>query len=283
MGRVPLRELDTQEVFERDEAVLGDLRRRRSGEHSGTMVEVESTLAFPSPSTSNALRATSISSSSTDNSGSTAPTEWDEHTFAQEHETLRVLRRSDSEEALRLKLDAILASTSTGNKPSKGRVASRTARQRSAHPAVHQASPAFSPYRSEVSAPSSPAKSYSTTPLRIRRSPSPIVKASPSPIRPLPRMGLGTKAINTILSEKKLVATVEGKDGEKAKKVIITTSSATGEALKKKKVVTKKVGASSLRRAAGATSLAPVRDPSRPPLSLSGGRVTGLEGMRKMR
>lgn len=288
-GRVPLRELNEQEVFERDEAVLGDLRRRRSGEHSGAIVEVESTLAFPSPGTSNAIRGASTTSSSTDTSTSTAPTEkWDERAWAEE---LRSLKRSDSEEALRGKLDAILASTATGNQPSKSKPASKSTRQRSFHPAVRQASPGFSPYRSDVSNITSPAKSYVDSPLRsyidsplrVRRSPSPIARCSPSPIRPLPRMGLRTKAINTILSEKKLVVTVEGRDGEKAKKVIINTSLATGDALKKKKIVTKKAG-SSLRRAAGAVATtATARDPSRPALALVGGRVTGLEGMRKMR
>lgn len=279
IGRIPLRELNEQEVFERDEAVLGDLRRRRSGEHSGTIVEVESTLAFPSPGTSNAIRGEFTSDTST----FTAPTdeEWNDRAWPEE---LRVLRRSDSEEALRVKIDAILASASTGTKTSKSKVASKSTRQRSAHPAVRQASPGFSPYRSDASNITSPAKSYVDSPLRIHRSPSPIVKCSPSPIRPLQRKGLGTKAINTILSEKKLVATVEGKNGEKAKKVIINTSSATGNALKKKTTVTKKAGSSSLRRAAGATATATTaRDPSRPPLALVGGRVTGLEGMRKMR
>lgn len=271
ISRVPLRELNEQEVFERDEAVLGDLRRRRSGEHSGAIVEIESTLAFPSPGTSNAIRG-AFTSSSTD---TTAPTEdWAEE--------LRGLRRSDSEEALRVKLDAILASTSAGGKASKSKAASKSTRQRSAHPAVRQASPGFSPYRSDASNFTSPAKSYVDSPLRVRRSPSPIAKCSPSPIRPLPRKGLANKAINTILSEKKLVATVEGKDGEKAKKVIINTSSATGNALKKKTIVTKKAGSSSLRRAAGAVATM-AKDPSRPALALVGGRVTGLEGMRKMR
>lgn len=287
-GRVPLRELDEQEVFERDEAVLGDLRRRRSGEHSGAIIEVESTLAFPSPGTSNAIRGASATSSSTDTSTPTAPTEkWDERAWAEE---LRSLKRSDSEQALRDKLDAILASTATGNQPSKSKIASKSVRQRSFHPAVRQASPGFSPYRSDTSNITSPAKSYVDSPLRsyidsplrVRRSPSPIARCSPSPIRPLPRIGLSTKAINTILSEKKLVVTVEGKSGEKAKKVIINTSSATGDALKKKKIVTKKAG-SSLRRAAGAVATTTVRDPSRPALALVGGRVTGLEGMRKMR
>lgn len=280
-GRVPLRELNEQEVFERDEAVLGDLRRRRSGEHSGSAIEVESSLAFPSPGTSNVSRGASATSSVTDTS---TPTEkWDERAWAEE---VRALKRSDSEEVLRGKLDAILASTVTGNKPYKSKVVSKSVRQRSFHPAVRQASPGLSPCRSDVSNITSPAKSYVDSPLRsyidsplrVRRSPSPIAR---SPIRPLPRMGLSTKAINTILSEKKLVVTVESKDGEKAKKIIINTSSATGDALKKK-VVTKKAG-SSLRRAAGVVAAATARDPSRPALALVGGRVTGLEGMRKMR
>lgn len=278
--RIPLRELSEQEVFERDEAVLGDLRRRRSGEHSGTILEVESTLAFPSPGTSNAIRGASATSSSTDTSTSTVPTEqWDERAWADE---LRSLRRSDSEEILRGKLDAILASNSTGSKAIKTKVASKSTRQRSFHSAVRQSSPGFSPYRSDASNITSPAKSYVDSPLRVRRSPSPIARCSPSPIRPLPRMGLTSKAINTILSEKKLVATIEGKDGEKAKKVIINTSSATGDALKKKKIVSKKAG-NSLRRAAGAMATVTARDPSRPALALVGGRVMGLEGMRNMR
>ncbi|KAH8152072.1 uncharacterized protein LAJ45_04066 [Morchella importuna] len=248
-NRIPLRELDTQEVFERDEAVLGDLRRRRSGEHSGAMIEVESVLAYPSPNTANATtaRASSSKYSATGVTVTTTATGYYQDDSADERE-----------QEIRTKLDVILASTS-GDSKGKGKIITKAIRQRSVHPAVRQMSPALSPYRSEASAPSSPVKSQVDSPLR-------------------------TKAVNKLLAEKKLVATVAGKEGEKTKKVIITTSAATSGALKKKSSTTRKVGTSSLRRAAGgATTSTSARDPSRPPLALTGGRVMGLEGMRNMR
>ncbi|KAI5851493.1 hypothetical protein DFP73DRAFT_157471 [Morchella snyderi] len=272
-NRIPLRELDTQEVFERDEAVLGDLRRRRSGEHSGAMIEVESVLAYPSPNTANATaaRASSSKHPATGITGTTTATEYYQDDSADERE-----------QEIRTKIDVIITSTS-GDSKGRGKIMAKTIRHRSAHPAVRQMSPALSPYRSEASAPSSPVKSQIDSPLRIYRSPSPR-KASPSPIRRSQRIGLGTKAVNTLLAERKLVATIEGKEGEKTKKVIITTSAATSGALKKKPSMTRKFGTSSLRRAAGgATTSASARDPSRPPLALTGGRVMGLEGMRNMR
>lgn len=272
--RIPLRELDTQEVFERDEAVLGDLRRRRSGEHSGAMIEVESILAHPSPNTANATtsRASSGKPSTADISGTVAAVEYYQDDSGDERE-----------QEIRTKIEAILASSTSRDSKGKGKTLTKIILQKSAHPAVRQTPPGLSPYRSEASAPLSPEKSQVDSPLRIYRSPSPR-KVSPSPIRRSRGVGLGAKTINTILAEKKLVATIEGKNGEKAKKVIITTSATTTDMLKKKSSTTRKLGASSLRRAAGgATTLASARDPSRPPLALTGGRVMGLEGMRNMR
>ncbi|RPA85316.1 hypothetical protein BJ508DRAFT_302983 [Ascobolus immersus RN42] len=48
-SRVPLRQLSNEEVFIRDEATIGDRRRRVSGDHFA--VEIDSSLAAPSPGT----------------------------------------------------------------------------------------------------------------------------------------------------------------------------------------------------------------------------------------
>ncbi|KAF8512468.1 hypothetical protein BDD12DRAFT_914849, partial [Trichophaea hybrida] len=81
LARRPLRELSEEEIFERDEATLGDLRRRRSGEHSGTYIEFDSHTAIPVHALSNSERESSIASTSTTatySSHSTNPTDLDD-------------------------------------------------------------------------------------------------------------------------------------------------------------------------------------------------------------
>jgi len=283
-GRIPLRELSEQEVFERDEAVLGDLRRRRSGEHGA--FEIDSVPANPQASANENGRATSVSSSThgSTSSQSTAATEVNgEDDDNNNNGKIRVLKRSDSEEELRVKINAILENTasakpSTNNKLAKRKglltKATRLSPMKASHPAVRQFSPSpKKAYYSEATS-SSPSAVYSCgspfssplkvstlseSPLRILRSPSPIVK--PAPVR----TGLGNKAINTILQDKSTA--------DQGKKVIITSSNANQPL--KKKTIAKKAGSSSLRRAAGS-----IRSAS---TTISSTNSSRLDEMRKMR
>lgn len=281
-GRIPLRELSEQEVFERDEAVLGDLRRRRSGEHGA--FEIDSVLANPQASANENGRATSVSSSThgSTSSQSTAATEVDGEDDDDDNNNgkIRVLKRSDSEEELRAKINAILENTasakpSANNKLAKRKglltKATRLSPMKASHPAVRQSPSPKKAYHSEAAS-SSPSVAYSCgspfssplkastlpeSPLRILHSPSPIVK--PAPVR----TGLGNKAINTILQDKSVA--------DKGKKVIITSGNANQPL--KKKTIAKKAGSSSLRRAAGSIRSA----------STISSVSSRLDEMRKMR
>lgn len=268
-------------MFERDEAVLGDLRRRRSGEHGA--FEIDSVLANPQASANENGRATSVSSSThgSTSSQSTAPTEVDgEDDDDNNNGKIRVLKRSDSEEELRAKINAILENTASA-KPSANKLAkrkglltkaTRLSPMKASHPAVRQSPSPKKAYHSEAAS-SSPSVAYSCgspfssplkastlpeSPLRILHSPSPIVK--PAPVR----TGLGNKAINTILQDKSAA--------DKGKKVIITSSNANQPL--KKKTIAKKAGSSSLRRAAGS-----IRSAS----AVSSANLSRLDEMRKMR
>lgn len=268
-------------MFERDEAVLGDLRRRRSGEHGA--FEIDSVLANPQVSANENGRATSVSSSThgSTSSQSTAPTEVDGEDDDNNNGKIRVLKRSDSEEELRAKINAILENTasakpSANNKLAKRKglltKATRLSPMKASHPAVRQSPSPKKAYHSEAAS-SSPSVAYSSgspfssplkasalpeSPLRILHSPSPIVK--PAPVR----TGLGNKAINTILQDKSAA--------DKGKKVIITSSNVS-QPLKKKSIA-KKAGSSSLRRAAGS-----IRSTS----TISSVSSSRLDEMRKMR
>ncbi|PWW71924.1 hypothetical protein C7212DRAFT_354856 [Tuber magnatum] len=279
-GRIPLRELSEQEVFERDEAVLGDLRRRRSGEHGA--FEIDSVLANPQASVNENGRASSVSSSTTHgstSSRSTAATEVDGEDDDNNNGKIRVLKRSDSEDELRAKINAILENTASAkpsaNKPAKRKglltKATRLSPMKASHPAVRQSSPSpKKTYHSEAAS-SSPSAVYSCgspfssplkaltlpeSPLRILRSPSPIARSAPV------RMGLGNKAANTILQDK---------SADRRKKIIITSSNTNQPS---KKTIAKKAGSSSLRRAAGS-----VRSAS----AISSTNSSRLDEMRKMR
>ncbi|CUS10615.1 unnamed protein product [Tuber aestivum] len=272
-GRIPLRELSEQEVFERDEAVLGDLRRRRSGEHGA--FEIDSVLANPQTSASSVSSSTAHGSTS---SQSTTATEVDGE-GDDDNGKIRVLKRSDSEDELRVKINAILENTSSAkpstNNPTRRKglltKATRLSPMKASHPAVRQFSPSPKKTYHPEAPSSSPSIAYSCgspfssplkaltlpeSPLRILRSPSPIVK--PAPIR----TGLGNKAVNTILRDK---------SADKGKKVIITSSNINQPS---KKTTAKKAGSSSLRRAAGS-----VRSTS----IISSTNSSRLDEMRKMR
>lgn len=272
--RVPLRELNEQEVYERDEAILGDLRRRRSGEHG--VFEVDSVLVGPSPPVGQAGRSASTRLSSDTNSSnasrSTVATEVNDD--KESSGKIRVLKRSDSEEHLRAKINAILENTTASKSPSSKATRrkfpqtkpSRLSPVKLQHPAIRQSSPSRSSHHSESL--SSPEESFTgspvssplrirdppASPLRVLRSPSPISRFAPPHVL---RKGLGTKTTNTIPTGKKPTT------GDKPKKVIIATNS-----VLPKRTVTKKPGNSTLRRAAG------------PLISAATSR---LDEMRKMR
>ncbi|KAF8254009.1 hypothetical protein K440DRAFT_639800 [Wilcoxina mikolae CBS 423.85] len=274
LARRPLRELSEEEIFERDEATLGDLRRRRSGEHSGTYIEFDSYTAIPVHALSNSERESSIASTSTAatySSQSTDPTDLDDG--EESDGKFCVLRRTDSEESLRLKVEAIMAATSAATSSVSGTTKKFSTLRKKLqspmkfkHPALRDeesfvfsgtSTPDFgSPERKALS----PTK---ISPILSRQTAATIVK---SPVRPL-RMGLGSKSANTILKE---ANNASKEKGEKGKKIII---SANNDALEnKKKTLSKKAGNSSLRRAAGASR----------PAGISVAK-SSLEGIRRMR
>ncbi|KAI5803834.1 hypothetical protein EDC01DRAFT_472879 [Geopyxis carbonaria] len=276
LARVPLRELSEVEVFERDEATLGDVRRRRSGEHSGTYIEFDSHDAHL---IANDTRGSSVSSSFTENtisSQSTAITEPDE-----DNGKFSVLRRTDSEESLRLKVEAIMAATAGIKTRSHTRKLSALRHQlvtpmKSKHPGVRNSiSPVHSFTDSFIidspemkTAPLSPSLKSIKSPVLAPRGGSPIYKPALSPKRPL-RTGLGKKSANVILNE---IEKSKPAPGEK-KKIVISANDKPlkGKALGNSKPKAKKTGASSLRRAAGA---------ARPAIASA---MSGLENIRRMR
>lgn len=264
------------EIFERDEAALGDLRRRRSGEHSGSYVEFDSHTAQAVDT-----RASSAISSSTVTASlhSTTVTEVIEEEDGKEEcgGKIRVLRRTDSEEVLRVKVEAIMAATSAASSSTGTTKKFSTLRKRMQtptklkHPALKD-SPAFSPATTPLPfAGSSERFSLSPTkesPILSRQSAAAVTKAQQSPVRTV-RKGLGTKSANTIMKE---VVNAIKENPDKGKKVIISASNnpTVGQ---KKKTATKKPagGLNTLRRAAGS---------SRPTTTAA---KAGLESIRRMR
>jgi hypothetical protein len=249
LARRPLRELTEEEIFERDEATLGDLRRRRSGEHSGTYIEFDSHTATPIHALSNSERESSIASTSTAatySSQSTDPTDIDDGD-EESNDKFRVLRRTDSEESLRLKVEAIMAATSAATSVSGTTKKFSTLRKKLQSPMKFKHSALRDEESFVFSGTSTPdfgspeRKSLSPTkisPILSRQTTATIIK---SPVRPL-RMGLGSKSTNTILKE---ASNASKQKGEKTKKIII---SANNDALgNKKKTLSKKAGNSSLR------------------------------------
>ena len=266
LARRPLRELSEDEIFERDEAVLGDLRRRRSGEHSGTYIEFESHTAHVLPP--KAARGSSVASTA-----STAPPDVD-----CDAAKVRVLHRSDSAESLRLKVEAIMAAATAA---AAATASSKTTTKRLPglreklqtpikvrHPALRSGNDEESFVFSGTTTPSlgsperaaplltSPAK---MSPVLARQTASPIAK-SPAGARPL-RMGLASRSANTILKEARQASQEKG-----AKKVIISANNS--DTLGgKRKAVARKAANNSLRRAAATSSTV----------------KTGLEAIRRMR
>jgi hypothetical protein len=239
----------------RDEATIGDLRRRRSGEHSGTYIEFDTQTAPLA-----AVRESSIFSTvETLQSNTNINTNVQVVEF-EEREEIQVLKRTDSVESLKKKVDAIMAATSTAS-TTENFPALRKRLQtplKPKHPAVSDASTpdayAVSPSSSPFKLSMSPTK---TTPILARQSPA-ITKSQPSPIRPV-RMGLGAKTANVLLKE----AEIASKETINGKRLI----NISGNADPKKKTLAKKAVTSSLRRAAGATPAA----------------KTGLSGLSRMR
>ncbi|KAA8903605.1 hypothetical protein FN846DRAFT_54704 [Sphaerosporella brunnea] len=269
LARRPLRELTEDEVFERDEATLGDLRRRRSGEHSGTYVEFDTHTAGPLATVrESSIVSSSVTSNTRSQSTAAAGVETEDS-----EEKFTVLRRTDSEESLRKKVEAIMAATSaassTGNKPNLR----KRPQTKPKHPAVCDVAPpstvsgtstpdpyAISPSISPIKLSESPTKA---SPILARRSPA-ITKSLPSPVRTT-RMGLGTKNANMILKEAELAS----KETVNGKKVIISSSNM-DTAAPKKKAMAKKSVTSSLRRAAGSATATTAAK-------------TGLAGLSRMR
>lgn len=272
LARRPLRELSEDEIFERDEAVLGDLRRRRSGEHSGTYIEFESHTAHvlpPKAARGSSVASTASTAAGTCSSLSTAPTDAD-----CDAAKFRVLHRSDSAESLRLKVEAIMAAaaaasskTATTKKP-PGLREKLQAPIKARHPALRSGNDDESFVFSGTTTPNlvsperaapllaSPAK---MSPVLARQTASPIAK-SPGSARPL-RMGLASRSANTILKEARQASQEKG-----AKKVIISANNS--DTLGgKRKAVTRKAANNSLRRAAATSSTV----------------KTGLEAIRRMR
>jgi hypothetical protein len=253
VARRPLRQLSQAEIFMRDEAAIGDQRRRRSGEHSGTYVEFNTQTAPLGV----VRESSNFSTVETLQSNTNADTNI-QVVESEEREEIRVLRRTDSAESLRKKVEAIMAATaaaSTTNPTMRKRLqnplkSKQPTISNALTPGAYTMSPSSSPFKMSIS----PTKA---TPILARQSPA-ITKSQPSPIRPV-RMGLGAKTANVILKEAEL-ASKEMVNGKR----LITIS---GNTEPKKKTLAKKAVTSSLRRAVGATPAA----------------KTGLSGLSKMR
>ncbi|TGZ81801.1 hypothetical protein EX30DRAFT_348213 [Ascodesmis nigricans] len=267
--RVPLRELSDHEIFERDAATLGDLRRRRSGEHSGTYIEFETNHA---PDVERAVPTVVIETtraSTTVVSEPIAPAEPVEMeplpAVTRAKEKIQVLRRTSSVENLQRKVEAIMAATATTNNikaTTKKRPALRSkavATPQKHHPAVRKASPGLD----------SP-DPFANSPILAPRTISPISKAPASPPRPA-RIGLGPKNVNVVLME----ATKAGKpEAATIKKPILTASNAPTT----RGTAAKKPAFNSLRRAAGSSArLRPT------PANTVNSARTGLDAIRRMR
>jgi hypothetical protein len=282
LARFPLRELTAHEIFERDEAVLGDQRYRRSGRHSGDYIEFTSHEVHPHPdSVVDDADVDEIHESLADplyNVGITiprpsVPTELDYKSDGQ-----TPAYKSNSEETMRLKVEAIIAAASSASselpEPRKKALTLRKIFQTpvKAHPAVRSFT---------ISAPISPVQpigdlqlscnspeqhfqsSVTISPILARRSPSAIAKASPSPIRPV-RMNLGIKNSNLIMNEIRKTSKEVAPNG---KKVFISASNGASDNIKKS--LARKTGINSLKRAATSNRATGIKN--------------GLESIRRMR
>ena len=261
-ARVPLRELTEEEIFERDEATLGDLRRRRSGEHSGTYIEFDShTWELVEAADLDAIVDAEDMESSVAAPDTTATT-------VDDNGRIRVLRRTDSEESLRKKVEAIMAATTastTARKPTMLRK-KLFSPMKLKHPAVRGDTANVSLDRHSLS----PSKQ---APILGRQSAATIGKSVPAPSQRSTRMGLGSKTANTILKEAISSSKENAPVSGTGKKIIISSANGTVELSSKQKmpVLGKKSVNNSLRRAAGSSR------------TNASGVKTGPETMRRMR
>ncbi|KAF8473426.1 hypothetical protein BDZ91DRAFT_401582 [Kalaharituber pfeilii] len=277
--RVPLRELTEEEVFMRDEAVIGDLRRRRaSGENYvvdglGAAVVVDSVLAHE-PEEPQATEASSASSSAVIVSELAV----EQETLVVTHtkpEKFTVLRRSDSEERMDADIKATIASASTQPQgdPVKRPRTRRALAAKKQHPAVRISLDSIENLSPDGM------RSAECSPIKLRRtsrgssSGSALkeyagitkVQASPSPLK-VSRVGLGVKSANTAMVMKKVLeeAAIVGEKGKvilgssnlskplAKKKAVTTAASATAKTVTAREVkVTIPKAKSSLKRAAG--------------------------------
>jgi hypothetical protein len=268
--------LSEGEIFERDEATLGDLRRRRSGEHSGAYVEFDSHTTQPVNTRASSTMASSTVKTRSQSAAATT-------VIAEEEDEkcggkIRVLRRTDSEEALRVKVEAIMAATAAASSSSIGTTKKFSTLRKKIqsptklkHPALKD-SPVFSPSTTPLPF-ASPSERFSQSPTKqspvlSRQTAAAVTKRQQSPVRPT-RMGLRAKSANTIMKE---VSNAIKANPDKGKKIIISASNNTTVGQKKKTVAKKPAGGlNTLRRAAGS---------SRPATTTA---KTGLESIRRMR
>ncbi|KAI5810293.1 hypothetical protein DFH27DRAFT_598117 [Peziza echinospora] len=238
--RQPLRELTEAEVFERDEAVIGDLRRRRvSGENhivdaqAGSMVEIDTVWAHEP------IHHDENAAADGEDADDDAMGGGDHHQNQQVDpetpvpaprpiERFQVLRRSDSEERLRSTLEAIVLKAPTTAAAAAGRPRTRAAlaTKRMSHPATRTSTGSmYSLDGGSIilhSAEASPAMLGVPSPKKHYAGVSKL-QASPSPLKGMmgmgggvgvggnARVGLGAKSVNTALVVKRVLG--EAKNG----------------------------------------------------------------------
>ncbi|KAF8439521.1 hypothetical protein BGX38DRAFT_1144725 [Terfezia claveryi] len=294
--RQPLRELTEAEVFERDEAVMGDLRRRRVSGENYLLDSLGDSVIFDSFLAHETARPEAAESSSPNVPEETevdkpAEPESPLVVYKPKIEKFKVLRHSDSEERLTASMESIIAAAQKTVVDSAKRPRTRAALAKKQHPAVRTSLDSIENYSPDIMLRS--AENSVTKPARTRatRQSSPFsgtkhfagvskVQPSPSPLK-VSRVGLGAKSANTAYVMKKVFE--GGKLSEKGKMVLKdTTAAAPTKAVTRKKSVTTtttttketKVTArkanSSLKRAAGVTA------------GVSSARV-GLAGIGRMR
>ncbi|KAF8425875.1 hypothetical protein EV426DRAFT_572900 [Tirmania nivea] len=281
--RQPLRELTEAEVFERDEAVMGDLRRRRVSGENYVVDSLGDSVIFDS-----VLAHETVPPEVTESSSSDVPEEIqvDEPAEAESPlvvykpkiEKFKVLRRSDSEERLTASMESIIAAAQKTVVDSAKRPRTRAALAKKQHPAVRTSLDSIENHSPDVMLRSAENSAIKPARARATRQSSPfsgtktfagVSKAQPSP-SPLKvgRVGLGAKSANTayvmkkvleeggkVLEKGKMVlkddaAAASTKVVTKKKSVVATTTTTT---TKETKITTRRAN-SSLKRAAGVTA-----------------------------
>lgn len=295
--RQPLRELTEAEVFERDEAVMGDLRRRRVSGENYLVNGLGDSVIFDSFLAHETAHPEAAESSSPNVPGETEVGEQAEPesplvVYKPKIERFKVLRHSDSEERLTASMESIIAAAQKTVVDSAKRPRTRAALAKKQHPAVRTSLDSIDNNSPDVMLRSAENSVIKPARTRATRQSSPFsgtkifagvskVQPSPSPIK-VSRVGLGAKSANTAYVMKK-VFEEGGKLSEKGKIVLKDTTAAvpTKAVPKKKSVatttsttketkVTARKANSSLKRAAGVTA------------GVSSARV-GLAGIGRMR